>query len=132
MFTGTVDKYPDMVFIFSHAGGTMPFIYQRFTAYPILDQRMGLGRDIAKRVSKGVVPMLKSFYYDTAQAAHPMAMTPLSRLVGTTQILFGTDFPFRTSADHVKGLSECGFNEAELKAIYRDNALKLLPRLSSR
>lgn len=132
MFTGTADKFSDIVFIFSHAGGTMPFIYQRFTAYPVLDQRMGLGRDIAKHIPKGVLPTLKSFYYDTAQAAHPMAMTPLANLVGTSQILFGTDFPFRTSADHVKGLSECGFGEGELKAIYRENALRLLPGLSTR
>ena len=54
-------------------------------------------------------------------------MAALTKLVAVSQILFGTDFPYRTAADHVAGLRECGFNEAELQAIDRDNALTLLP-----
>lgn len=44
------------------------------------------------------------FHYDVAQAAHPGALTSLTRLVQVSQILFGTDFPYRTTLDHVKGL----------------------------
>lgn len=36
--------------------------------------------------------------------------------------------PPRQGADHVKGLAEYGFSPAELRAIGRDNALRLLPR----
>lgn len=44
-------------------------------------------------------------------------------------IVFGTDFPFRTAGDHVKGLKDCGvFSSKDLAAIDRDNALKFLPR----
>jgi hypothetical protein len=50
--------------------------------------------------------------------------------VPTSQIVLGTDFPYRTAIDHVKGLRDCGvFDEAQLKMIERDNALGLLPRL---
>jgi hypothetical protein len=35
---------------------------------------------------------------------------PLTNLVSAQRILFGTDFPFRTAADHVKGLGGCDFN----------------------
>jgi predicted TIM-barrel fold metal-dependent hydrolase len=46
--------------------------------------------------------------------------------------VFGTDFPYRTSIDHVRGLRESGvFTEAQLMEIERDNALKLVPRLAS-
>jgi predicted TIM-barrel fold metal-dependent hydrolase len=44
-------------------------------------------------------------------------------------VLFGTDFPFRTAMDHVKGLTEYGFSDGDLRAIDRDNAVRLLPRL---
>jgi hypothetical protein len=96
VFSGTAARFPDIRFIFSHAGGTMPFIYQRFVAYPMLDKALGLNKDIQGKVPAGVLKTLQSFYYDTAQAAHPMAMKPLANLVSAKQILFGTDFPFRT------------------------------------
>ena len=129
VFTGTASRYPDIRFIFSHAGGTMPFIYQRFVAYPFLDKALGLNNGIQGKVPAGVLKTLQSFYYDTAQAAHPMAMKPLANLVSAKKILFGTDFPFRTAADHVKGLGGCEFGEQDLALIYRGNALQLIPQL---
>jgi predicted TIM-barrel fold metal-dependent hydrolase len=72
---------------------------------------------------------MKRFHYDIAQAAHPMALASLLKLVPVSQVLFGTDFPFRTAMDHVKGLTEYGFSDGDLRAIDRDNAVRLLPRL---
>jgi predicted TIM-barrel fold metal-dependent hydrolase len=74
-----------------------------------------------------VTAELKRFYYDTAQAANPVAMASLVKMATTSQIVFGTDFPFRSSADHVKGLAEV-FGAEDLRRIDRDNALKLVPR----
>src|SRR5215470_10326221 len=129
LFSGAVHRFPNIRFIFSHAGGTMPFIYQRLTAYPFLDKALGLNKDIQAKVPGGVLKALQSLYYDTAQAAHPMAMKPLSKLVSAKQILFGTDFPFRTASAYIKGLSECGFRTEELADVYRGNALRLMPKL---
>ncbi len=131
IFTGTAQQFPDIKFIFSHAGGTVPFIYQRLTRYPAMDRALGLGKDIAARVPGGVLPALRSFYYDTAQEAFPIAMHALAELVSTSQIVFGTDFPFRTAADTLKGLGECGFSPAELEAIHRTNAVRLMPQIAS-
>ena len=71
---------------------------------------------------------LRKFNYYVAQAAHPMALSSLLKLVPLSQVMFGTDFPFRTSTDHVKGLTDYGFSASDLRAIDRDNALRLLPR----
>lgn len=76
----------------------------------------------------GVVSYPKSFYYDTAQASHRNAMSSIRELIDVSQLLFGTDFPFRNAEDHVRGLRECGFSAAELHAIERGNAQRLLPR----
>ena len=76
----------------------------------------------------GVVNYLKRWHYDTAQASHPFAMSSITKLVNVSQLLFGTDFPYRNADDHVKGLRECGFSDADLKAIERGNAEKLLPK----
>jgi 6-methylsalicylate decarboxylase len=129
VFSGAAARYPDITFIFSHAGGTMPFIYQRFARYPGMDRALGLGLDIQGKVPKGVAAALRAFYYDTAQAAHPMAMGPLVKLVSSSQVLFGTDFPFGTATDHAKGLADCDLSSAEIQAIYRENAVRLMPKL---
>jgi hypothetical protein len=55
----------------------------------------------------------------------------LLELVKPSQVLFGTDFPpGGTSAEYVKALSEMKmFSAADLQAIDRDNAVRLIPRL---
>jgi predicted TIM-barrel fold metal-dependent hydrolase len=122
VFSGTAARCPDLRFIFSHAGGTLPFLTERLVKAPVIEPRL------AARVPKGVLFELKRFYYDTAWAAHPMALASLTKLVDASQILFGSDYPYRTGADNVKGLAEYGFSASDLQAIGRDNALRLLPR----
>jgi predicted TIM-barrel fold metal-dependent hydrolase len=121
VFSGTAARCPDVKFIFSHAGGTMPFLAERLLKMPELD------KSLLPRVPRGVLPELQRFHYDTAWAAHPMALASLTQLVGTSQILLGSDYPYRTGEDNVKGLAAYGFPVADLRAIERDNALRLLP-----
>jgi predicted TIM-barrel fold metal-dependent hydrolase len=90
---------------------------------PAADQQ-----ELTARVPNGVEAELKRFYYDTAQAAHPYALASLTKLVPTSQIVFGTDYPYRTAIDHVKGLASYGFGASDLQAIDRDNAVRLMPR----
>ena len=48
-----------------------------------------------------------------------------------SQILWGTDYPFRFGDEYVKALSAFGFSEGDLRKIDRENALALLPRLKA-
>ena len=50
------------------------------------------------------------------------------RLVAVSQVLFGTDFPWRTAKETAHGLREFGFSESDLRAIDCGNAEQLLPR----
>jgi len=77
----------------------------------------------------GLLYELKKFYYDTAQANHPGALDALMRLVPASQVVFGTDFPFRTGAEVIEGLAAHRFPTKDLRAIERDNALRLMPGL---
>jgi predicted TIM-barrel fold metal-dependent hydrolase len=122
VFGGTAARYPEIRMIFSHAGGTMPFLVERFI-------NMAKGRQYAAQLPQGFLAAAKKFYYDTAQTSNPAAMSALTKVVPMSQIVFGTDFPYRTAIEHVKGLAECGvFSAKELAAIDRENALTLLPR----
>ena len=125
VFSGTAARCHDVKIIFSHGGGTMPFLAERFLRLPLINKKL------AARVPNGVEHELKRFFYDTAQVAHPMALASLTRLVPASQIVFGTDFPYRNAAEHVKGLTAYGFSAADLAAIDRDNAVRLMPRLKT-
>ena len=48
---------------------------------------------------------LNRFYYDTAQVSLLGTLAALAKLVPVSQIVYGTDFPYRTAADHTKGVT---------------------------
>lgn len=123
VFSGAAARYPDVRIIFSHAGGTMPFLIGRF---------MNLAEvpHLAARLPHGLLHELKKFHYEVAQATNPGAMASLLQLAPVTQVLFGTDFPFRTGEKHVQGLNACGLSDRDLQAIYSGNATALMPRLA--
>ena len=73
---------------------------------------------------------LRRFYYDTAQVSNAVTIDALAKLVPVSQIVFGTDYPYRTGVEHVRGLA-AHFGADELKGIDRDNALRILPRLGA-
>jgi predicted TIM-barrel fold metal-dependent hydrolase len=125
LFTGSAGRYPRIRFIFSHAGGTLPFLAERF-----LNVLAWNRRGERNQVPEGVIPALNRFYYDTAQAAHRHAMGSFTKLISVSQLMFGTDFPYRTAEEHVRGLATCGFSSAELEAIDFGNARRLLPQLA--
>jgi predicted TIM-barrel fold metal-dependent hydrolase len=126
VFSGNAQKFRDISWIFSHAGGTMPFLIERFVRNAFLDPKA------KATVPDGTLAELRRFYYDTAQTSNKGSMAALSAIIPVSQIVFGTDYPYRTSIDHVKGLREAGvFTDEQLASIERGNALKLLPRLAS-
>ncbi len=119
LFTGTAVRYPGIRWIFSHGGGTVPFLLSRFTT---LEANM---KD-KSRLPNGVVHELRRFYYDTAQANHAGALAALLKLVPVSQVVLGTDYPFRRALDEIAGVTSYGFSAADVRAIERDNALRLL------
>ncbi len=122
VFSGTAARCPDIRFLFSHAGGTMPFLIGRFIGLAHAPQFAG-------RMPNGVLHELQRFYYDLAQASNPGATASLMKLVKISQVLFGTDYPYATAAQHVEGLAQCGFGADEMRAIYYENAARILPRV---
>lgn len=126
VFSGTAARYPDIRWIFSHSGGTMPFLLSRFTR-----QELDMKEKAKERLPRGLMYELKKFHYDTAQGNHSGALGALMKIVNPSQVLFGTDFPFRDGAEEIGGLTAFRFKARDLRAIERDNALKLLPTLKA-
>jgi len=122
VFSGAAARCPDLRFIFSHAGGSLPFLTERLQKMPVIN------KSLEARVPNGVMHELQRFYYDTAWTANAYALSSLLHLVPKDQVLFGSDYPYRTSEDNIKGLIAYGFTQGDLDTITRGNAVKLMPR----
>ena len=141
--SGSRTKYPDITWIFSHAGGVMPFVVERFLGNTaeeivpgIVTKGQGgtgvVGSGRTQNVPKATLYEIRRMYYDTAQASNPVAMTALKSVAGTSQIVFGTDYWFRTAEETGRGLmTNKVFTDAELRAINRGNVERLLPKYKS-
>jgi 6-methylsalicylate decarboxylase len=127
VFGGAAARYPHIRYIFCHAGGTMPYLIQRFIDFS--------GRDKAAMqaaMPNGMMHELTRFYYDLAPTAHPGPVSALRNIIPNAQILFGTDYPYGFGClDQVNRIAASGFSATELAAIDRTNALKLLPRFAT-
>jgi predicted TIM-barrel fold metal-dependent hydrolase len=118
LYTGTAVRCPNVRYIWSHGGGTAPYITGRLGA--------AIGPDGKPNANMAA---LQHFYYDTAQAFNEYTLATLTKVVPNSHILFGTDYPFAQAGTVATGLDAFGFPAANLRAIYRDNALELFPRL---
>jgi 6-methylsalicylate decarboxylase len=125
LFSGAAVRFPRIRFIWSHAGGTAPFLAGR------IEGSVRRLKDHAQRLPNGAISEMRKFHYDVAGAANPGALVSLTRLVAMSQILFGTDYPSGNSRDIIAGLADVGFSDHDLGAIGRENALRLLPRFAA-
>jgi 6-methylsalicylate decarboxylase len=122
VFSGSARRFPDIKLIWSHAGGTMPFLIERFDFLQNSPQ-------FKAKMARSFRDEIKEFFFDTAQTANPVAMTALKQVVPTSQIVFGTDYPFRTMSEHVKTLAASKvFNAEELRQIDAENIARVIPR----
>jgi predicted TIM-barrel fold metal-dependent hydrolase len=101
----------------------MPFLIERLV-------NLAKVPSYAPKLPNGLMHELTRFYYDTAQAANPSALGCLRSIVPMSQIMFGTDYPYRLAIEHVEGLKNCNFSAADMIAIDCDNALRLMPSLA--
>ncbi len=125
IFSGFGEKYPDINWIWSHGGGSVTAFYERFTVQSIARP------PFAGKVTRAQIEtQLRRFYYDTAAIPNDVTLSALAKMVPASQIVFGTDYPYRRAAEYIKPL-ESFFKPEEVKAISRDNALKLVPRLKT-
>jgi predicted TIM-barrel fold metal-dependent hydrolase len=122
---GRFVQYRDINWIFSHGGGTIPFLAGRIEAF--YDEKARGPNGFAP---DGIEAEFKRLYYDTANATHPAAMAALTKLVPFSQITYGSDYPY-FPLDQINTLRKQGLASADIEAIASGNAARLLPRLKA-
>lgn len=121
---GWIEKYPNIKFILSHAGGFVPFTADRISLF---DDNGKMG-DYSKNLSR-----LKEFYFDTALSG-PYAMPSLLEFADPKKITFGSDWPYACTEVSTMMTTAFETNDSlkdDIKdSINRKNCEVLFPRLS--
>jgi 6-methylsalicylate decarboxylase len=128
-YGGTFAATPDVKYIFSHAGGTAPYLAGRFA---IVDQMHTMGENVDRGTAS---EMFRRLYWDTALAWSDPVLHTLSEIAGTDKMLFGTDFPYLRKDIAVrcrtKIIGSKELSGKEKNRVLGTNALELFPRLKS-
>jgi len=123
VFGGTVRRCPDINFIFAHGGGTVPMLAHRVA------NLVNVRKDLAGRLPEGAIAEFRKLYFDVVSATNRPAMAALLQLTTVSKLLFGTDIPYMKAEFTVSRLDELGLSASDIRAIERDNALRILPSL---
>lgn len=127
--SGTVARCPDITFVIPHAGGALPPLIERFTAFSTVfpsAQSLKLSSDTVKETFR------KQFYFDLAGTPFPDQIHGLLRYVDTSRLLYGSDYPWTPGAvvgllvKRMEGESKDIWTEEEIGAVLRTNAERML------
>lgn len=122
IYSGAAGRFPEVRMIWSHAGGTMPFLIERFDYADRTVEKLKAAAPAGFRAAAG------RFFYDTAQSSNRVAMGALRQVIAPERILFGSDYPFRSPGEQLDQLERGGvFSPAELGAIQQGNLSRDLP-----
>jgi predicted TIM-barrel fold metal-dependent hydrolase len=135
VFSGMMEKLPEMKIITHHLGAMAPFF----------DARIGLGMDqlgsrtadedysvILKRMAKRPVDYFKMFYADTSINGSASAIQCGIDFYGAKNVLFGTDCPFDPEGgplfirEAIRAIDSLGLKEGDRRRIYFGNAIQML------
>jgi len=133
LFTGRLERYPNIRYILAHGGGTIPYLAHRIAMGPGGDRAIEAfdGRGGSDGLEETRLELLKGLFYDTASPGQAH-LTALKEFVGPSRLLFGTDggwTPPVQTAQTIKELMDFdGFGQQEMAAIEGRNARRLFPR----
>lgn len=124
LWTGeVVTRWPRIRFILSHGGGGLAMIADRADKFG----RQPPGTtDRAARLHDAMA-MIRTLYFDTANAANPPAFAATRALAAPGHILFGSDYPYVPISRTADDLARASLSPKERLAIDRGNALAILP-----
>ncbi len=143
MLSTAMDRYPNVRFILSHAGGTLPFLAWRVAE---LGARLVASAELRSRyrvplfdaLDGNITPdivmeLIGRFYVDTANAAGPAVFGALDQTTPPERVLFGTDWPYvpeKIVEVSTRDVDRSLTDPAQRAEVNRGNALELFPRLA--
>lgn len=125
MVKGTFKRFSDVKVVVPHAGACLPILADRLYG---ASQIVEFGKD-----NIDVYATLRRLYYDVAGVCLPLQLAALLKLANKDHLLYGSDYPYTPEVGCVYLANAFDktdlITDAQRRAIYRDNALMLFPRL---
>jgi aminocarboxymuconate-semialdehyde decarboxylase len=120
IYTGTLDKYPNLQFVLPHAGGAFPYLAGR------LEHFLYHMTDRSTSIQHPVRDYLRRFHYDYL-IYYPEALRFLMSMVGSDRIVVGTDnFAAKDIEYPTAVLDQFNLPTADRDRILKGNAMRLL------
>ncbi len=128
IYNRTLQTCPDLKVIVPHAGGALPSLAARIAAFANLP--FITPRPVSEQEA---FEALQGLYYDVALSGHPVSLAVLRALAPLDHILFGSDWPFTPEMGVARNIAqlEAGLTPDDLRAVARENAERLFPRLAA-
>ena len=122
--SGSMVKFRNIQWIFSHCGGVLPMLAGRLR---------DVGRSFLKNFETiapdGLDHEFRRLHYDTAVSAYSPNMKATLDYIPVSQIVFGTDYPHISVQATVSNFLSLELGDAIDAVVLRDNPRRLLSRL---
>jgi predicted TIM-barrel fold metal-dependent hydrolase len=134
VFSGIMEKYPNLKVITHHCGGMVPYYEQRILQhYGFQDKNYGQEAAFLRELAKTPLEYYKMFYNDTAIHGNTPALMLAYHFWGADHLVFGADMPLgdydlgvRSYRQTISAIEAMDITDDEKKQIFADNARSLL------
>jgi predicted TIM-barrel fold metal-dependent hydrolase len=123
LWNGVLTRCPDINFIVSHTGGTVPILAGR-----IQDR---VPQDRPDLYPHGALDKLRRLYLELGHASYSWVVAAALEFAGPTRLLFGSDFPVEPYETTTREIPSLNLHPDVLYAMERGNAERILPNFRS-
>jgi aminocarboxymuconate-semialdehyde decarboxylase len=130
VFSGVLEKYPNLKIVTHHCGGMIPYLEQRIVgSYDHAE--MLRGSRYKQNLTKPPIDYFRMFYNDTAIYGSTPGLMCAYAFCGADHLLFATDFPYdsqfgeRYTRQTIESIQNMAIPDGEKSAIFEGNARKL-------
>jgi predicted TIM-barrel fold metal-dependent hydrolase len=131
VFNGRLQRYPNIPWIFTHGGGTLPLLTQRMELFRSV---FGVGSTTDATDAVGPIPeQIGRIWFDMAGTPFPYQIPALTTAVGSERLLYGSDYcwtPAAGTTSQVDSVDAATQPDGDTwRALTTRNAQRLFPRL---
>jgi aminocarboxymuconate-semialdehyde decarboxylase len=125
IYSGLLDRFPELNIILAHYGGSMPYHLRRLDMIKHPHFPKSCGQDLPRSASQ----YADRFYVDTAQGFHRPSFDCARAVFGIERLLFGSDYflldtPFRSELNAF--FETLPLSDVEREQIFQRNARRVL------
>jgi len=131
VFSGILEKFPNLKFITHHCGGMVPYFEQRVIGGQDYAETL-LRATYTRSLNKPLIEYFHMFYGDTALYGGTASLMCGYNFFGADHLLFGTDMPYDSEGGNryvrqtIDAIEKMQISYSDKKNIFEDNAKRLL------